>query len=61
MAAGANIPLLPIAFDYPSKTLHIGAFIYPTSGLEADAPMISAFYKDKRGKGGRGISPILPV
>jgi 1-acyl-sn-glycerol-3-phosphate acyltransferase len=61
MAAGANIPLLPIAFDYPSKTLHIWTFIYPTSGLEADAPMISAFYKDKRGKGGRGISPILPV
>lgn len=55
IARAAGVPILPIAFDYPSRTITIGALFPPTADLAADLAALRAFYAPFRGRR-RGVS-----
>ena len=42
IARAAGVPILPIAFDYPSRTITIGALFQPTADLAADLAALRA-------------------
>nr|WP_183422278.1 1-acyl-sn-glycerol-3-phosphate acyltransferase [Luteibacter sp. Sphag1AF] len=50
IARGAGVPILPIFFDYPSKTFTLGALFHPTGNDEADMAAIRSMYAPYRGK-----------
>jgi len=50
IAREAGVPILPIYFDYPSRTLGIGPLFEPSSDLGADLARLRAFYRPWRGK-----------
>lgn len=50
IALAAGVPIIPIGFDYPTKTLHIGEAFYPTGDITLDEPKLKLFYKDKVGR-----------
>ena len=50
IALAANVPIITVGFDYPSKTLHIGEAFYPTGDITVDEPKLKAFYKGMIGK-----------
>ena len=50
MALGANVPIVMVGIDYPSKTLEISNSFQPSGDLQADFEIIRSFYKSKRGK-----------
>lgn len=50
IAHGAGVPVLPVAFDYPSRTIVIGT-PHPTSDdMAADITQLRAFYAPFQGK-----------
>lgn len=55
IAHAAGVPILPIYFDYPSRTIGIGTLFEPTDDLEADLASLRAFYAPWRGRH-RGVS-----
>lgn len=50
IAHAARVPILPVAFDYPSRTITIGAPLIPGDDLESDLAHLRAFYAGFRGK-----------
>lgn len=54
IARAAGVPILPIAFDYPSRSIVIGQPFQPSADLAADLVELHAFYAPFRGKDGRG-------
>ena len=50
IAHGANVPVLPIFIDYPSKTFTVGEPIRTTDDLDADMARIQALFARYRGK-----------
>ena len=50
IAREANVPILPVYFHYPEKTIGFGPLIYPTDDLEADMAKIREFYRPWIGK-----------
>ena len=56
IARAAEVPILPVAFDYPSRTITIGPLFEPTSDLSADIAVLHEFYAPFRGKH-RSASP----
>ena len=50
IAYAANIPVLPVFFDYPSKTFTLGEPFFPSSDLEADMLAIRALFRGYHGK-----------
>lgn len=50
IAYAANVPVLPVFFDYPSKTFTLGEPFYPSSNLEADMIAIRALFRGYHGK-----------
>jgi 1-acyl-sn-glycerol-3-phosphate acyltransferase len=50
IAQAANVPIIPVAFDYGTKTVKIGAAFYPTGNIEADMLVLRSFYKGVVGK-----------
>lgn len=50
IARAANVPILPVYFHYPEKTIGIGPLIHPSDDLDADMARIREFYKPWRGK-----------
>lgn len=50
IAMSAGVPIIPISFNYPIKTLSIGAALYPTGDLEKDEKKLREFYKGVVGK-----------
>lgn len=50
IALGAHVPILPIAFDWSTKTIRIGPPFTPTGALDADLAALGAFYTGVRGK-----------
>lgn len=50
MALGAGVPVLPVGFDFPSRTVVIGQPLYPSGNMEADMEILMAFYRKIRGK-----------
>lgn len=57
IARGAGVPILPVAFDYPTKTITLGPLFEPGADLAADLAALRAFYAPFRGKH-RGVGGI---
>jgi 1-acyl-sn-glycerol-3-phosphate acyltransferase len=54
IARAAQVPILPVYFDYPSRTIGLGPLFETTSDLGSDTVRLRAFYAPFRGKH-RGI------
>jgi 1-acyl-sn-glycerol-3-phosphate acyltransferase len=50
IAREAGVPILPVYFDYPSRTIGIGPLFEPGADLAADLATLRAFYAPWRGK-----------
>jgi 1-acyl-sn-glycerol-3-phosphate acyltransferase len=50
IARGARVPILPVYFDYPSKTIGFGPLLVPGADASADLAQLRAFYAPWRGK-----------
>ena len=50
IARAAGVPILPVYFDYPSKTIGIGALFRPGGDMDADLAALKAFYRPYRGR-----------
>lgn len=50
IARAAGVPILPVYFDYPSKTIGIGALFQPSGDMDADLAALKAFYRPYRGR-----------
>jgi 1-acyl-sn-glycerol-3-phosphate acyltransferase len=49
IAAGAGVPILPVALDYRNKVFRLLPLFRPTGNLERDLPTIQALFKDAHG------------
>jgi len=50
IAIEAKVPIIPVAFDYGTKTVKIGEPFMPTGDIAADMPKLKSFYKGVVGK-----------
>jgi len=50
IARAARVPILPVYFDYPTKTVGIGPLFLPTSDSVVDIARLRVFYALWRGK-----------
>lgn len=50
IAHATGVPILPVAFDYPSKTIVIGPLFTLSDDVDADIAALRAFYAPYRGK-----------
>ena len=50
IALKAQVPILPVAFDYGRKEVHAGEYFIPTGNIEADLPILLRQYIDVTGK-----------
>jgi 1-acyl-sn-glycerol-3-phosphate acyltransferase len=50
MALKANVPIIPVAFDYGRKQVVYHEPFYPTGNIDADLKKLKSFYKDVIGK-----------
>ena len=55
IARAAGVPILPVYFDYASRTIGLGPLFEPTSDLDSNIAELRAFYAPFRGKH-RGIA-----
>ena len=49
-ARAADVPILPVSFDYPSKTIAIGPLFHAGADMHADLVALHAYYAPFRGK-----------
>ncbi|RZK10852.1 MAG: acyltransferase [Flavobacterium sp.] len=50
IALKAEVPIIPVAFDYSKKQVVLNEPFYPTGTIEADLEMLKSFYRDVVGK-----------
>lgn len=50
IAKGAQVPIVPVGFDFEKKEIIIGQPLYTTDNFEADMEKIMSFYRPIRGK-----------
>ncbi|MGH8174527.1 MAG: lysophospholipid acyltransferase family protein [Rhodanobacteraceae bacterium] len=50
IAREAGVPIMPVYFDYPSRTVGIGPLFETTADLHADLARLRAFYAPWQGK-----------
>ena len=50
MALKANVPIIPVAFDYGRKQVVYHEPFYPTGNIDADLKFLKSYYKDVIGK-----------
>ena len=50
IAKGANIPIIPVGFDFEKKVIKVGEPFYPTDNLENDLKFLISYYRTIRGK-----------
>lgn len=50
IAIKANVPIIPVAFDYKTKTVKIGDAFYPSGNIEPDLEELHKFYDGVIGK-----------
>jgi len=50
IARGAGVPILPVYFHYPEKTIGIGDLFHPTADAEADMARLRDWYRPWVGK-----------
>lgn len=49
IAVGAGVPILPVAFDYPTKQVRLLQLVHPTGDLDRDLPGIQARFEGVTG------------
>jgi 1-acyl-sn-glycerol-3-phosphate acyltransferase len=54
IARTAGVPIVPVAFDYPSRAIIVGAPYLPGADLDADLATLRAFYAPFQGRN-RGV------
>lgn len=55
VARTADVPILPIAFHYPDKIIHVGPLFETSADVDADIEKLRSFYAPFQGKH-RGIN-----
>jgi hypothetical protein len=50
MALKANVPIVPVAFDYGKKQVVYHEPFYPTGNIEADIKILESYYEGVIGK-----------
>ncbi len=50
IAKGANVPIVPVGFDFSTKTIVIGRPLVPTDHFEEDMSVLLTFYRKMKGK-----------
>ena len=50
IAEGANVPILPVAFDYGARVVRLLPLFKPGGNLDDDIAALSGFFRDVRGK-----------
>lgn len=50
IAMKAQVPIIPVAFDYKTKTVVIHEAFYPSGNIENDMPILRNYYKGVVGK-----------
>jgi 1-acyl-sn-glycerol-3-phosphate acyltransferase len=50
IAHGADMPVFPVAFHYPDKTIRLGPLLDTTDDMAADVARLRAFYTPFQGK-----------
>ncbi len=50
VARGAGVPIVPVWFDYPKKTVGIGPPFYPTGDVNADIAYLQGLFRAEMGK-----------
>ncbi len=50
IAMAAKVPIIPVSFDYGTKTVTINAPFYPTGDIEADTVVLRSYYDGVVGK-----------
>jgi len=50
IAHDADVPILPVAFDYPSRMIVLGSVLHTSADMDADLARLRAFYAPFRGK-----------
>ncbi len=50
IARTAGVPILPVAFDYPTRTITIGTLLQPSAELDVDLAALRAFYAPFHGR-----------
>jgi len=50
IAHGAGVPVFPVAFNYPDKTIRLGPLLDTTDDMAADVERLRAFYAPFQGK-----------
>jgi len=49
IAAGAGVPILPVAFDFRDHVIHLLPLFRPSGSLETDLPLIQALFTQVHG------------
>lgn len=50
IALKAEVPVIPVAFDYKTKTVKVGTAFYPTGNIDEDLKVLHGFYRGVVGK-----------
>ena len=50
IALRANVPIIPVSFDYGKKTVHFGKPFFPTNNYENDLTILLNNFIDVKGK-----------
>lgn len=50
IAVAAEVPIIPVSFDYKSKTVTINTPFYPSGDIETDVPKLRTYYEGVVGK-----------
>ena len=50
IAVDAMVPILPVVFDYPERTMHLGPLFQPSGDYERDLPLIQARFAGIRSR-----------
>ena len=50
IALKANVPIIPVSFNYKTKTVTINSEFYPTANINDDMPVLRSYYKGVVGK-----------
>jgi 1-acyl-sn-glycerol-3-phosphate acyltransferase len=57
VAVGANVPIVPVAFDYGKKAIVIGEPFHPTGNASADFAKLRSFFADVTPKRPENFAP----
>jgi len=58
IALGANVPIVPVAFDYATKEVGLGEPMMPTGNAEADIAVLRHFFENVTPKRPENFGPI---